>query len=432
MFVAALSGFTQKEIRAAEDHVPEGITMQTEFRPGFGDPLGLFKKTIGRVVLVHTTETLGYWAENDLPLYMKDTVVTPEEGLALLQFLDESTISVAEDSELVINRFIFDPDKLDRSTFLNMKSGKSRFWVKKLQDYTRSDFKVKTKTLIAGVRGSDFVIEVRQDSTEVFALEDTVLEIISLAAPGKVVVLRSFEKARVDEGREVSAIEKITPAEASRLRQELPMPFDRDVMDAAGIFKTEGKGKAEAEEEEKKQPAAAEVAKAGQAAPDVAVKKEIIPTDETGAAPAPASQEQTAPRLQPAGEVYQAEEAAAEVAVKEEVVPTEEGEEQASVPEEMAPLLDLGRETVILIAEEDLATPVPVDEVGAAGQPPATDWFSRSLTLDPGVYPDIADIPLADAGGQVPGEDILQPLIETEIIGPLPGFDQIPLPGGTP
>lgn len=408
MFVAALSGFTQKEIMAAEDHVPEGIIMQTEFRPGFGDPLGLFKKTIGRVVLVHTAETLGYWAESDLPLYMKDRVVTPLEGLALLQFLDESTISVAEDSELVINRFIFDPDKLDRSTFLNMKSGKSRFWVKKLQDYTRSDFKVKTKTLIAGVRGSDFVIEVRQDSTEVFALEDTVLEIISLAAPGKVVVLRSFEKVRVDEGREVSPIEKITPAEASRLRQELPMPFDRDVMDAAGIFKTEGKGKAEAEEEDKKQPAAAEVAIAGQAAP------------------APAEQEEAAQRLQPAEEVYQAEEAAAEVVVKEEVVPTEEGEEKTLVPDEVAPLLDLGRETVILISEEDLATPVPVDEAGTAGQPPATDWFSRSLTLDPGVYPDIADIPLADAGGQVQGEDILQSLIETNIIGILPG------PPGTP
>lgn len=240
LVLVVIPGFAPNQTSAAEDHVPDGITMQEEFKPGFGEPLGIFKKTIGKVLLIHSSDTLGYWTEKDLPLYMKDTIITPEGGLALLQFLDESTISVAEDSELIINRFIFDPDKFDRSTFLNLNTGKARFWVKKLKGYTRSEFKVKTKTLIAGVRGSDFVIEAGPDYTEVIALDDTVLEIISLGAPNKIIVLRAFEKIRVGANGEVSPIEKISPAEAAKLRNDLPMPFDRDVLDAARIFETEG------------------------------------------------------------------------------------------------------------------------------------------------------------------------------------------------
>jgi len=232
---------TAASISRAEtpDYVPEGVVMQDVFAPGFGDALGIFKKTVGRVVLIHAKDTLGYWAETDLPLYMKDTVITPEEGLALLQFLDDSTISVAADSELIINRFIFDPDKFDRSTFLSMQNGRARFWVKKLKDYARSEFKVKTKTLIAGVRGSDFVIVVSPRGTQVYALDDTILELISLADPSRVITLHSYESVSVNEGEPAGAIEKISPQEAARLRGELPMPFDRDVMEAAGIFESE-------------------------------------------------------------------------------------------------------------------------------------------------------------------------------------------------
>ena len=406
LLVVVLLGPTAAE--ASEGHVPEGVTMQEMFKPGYGDTLGIFKKALGRVVLIHATDTLGYWAETELPLYMKDKIITPEEGLALLQFLDESTISVAAESELIINRFIFDPSKLDRSTFLNMKSGKSRFWVKKLQGFTRSEFKVKTKTMVAGVRGSDFVLIAGPSFTEVMALDDTVLEIVSLAAPDKVIVLRSFEKVRVDEGQEVSPIEKITPAEAARIKNELPMPFDKDVMDAAGIFKTEGT--VDSEEEDEKQQA----------------------TEEGGVSPVVSEKDETAPSKQPTEEVSQAGQAAAEVAVKKETVPTEEDE--TPVQDEMAPILDVGGKPVILIAEEDLEPVLSDDEVNnLLTKETDMDWFDKALINNPGDKVDIAAVPTGSGAGddvviENVKETIAEDIIQDAILAPLPGLPGLPGP----
>ena len=329
LLVLLPTGFSRAETPV---HVPEGIEMQEVFAPGFGDTLGIFQKAVGQVVLIHAQDSLGYWAATDLPLYMKDTVITPEDGLALLQFLDDSTISVAADSELIINRFIFDPEKFDRSGFLSMNTGRGRFWVKKLEGYTRSEFKVKTKTLIAGVRGSDFVIVVSPRGTQVYALDDTVLELISLADPSRVIVLRSNQSVRVNEGEPAGPIENISPEEAARLKSELPMPFDRDVLESAGIFESE-KTVSPEREETKERPG-------------------------------------------------------------EEVVGTEEGTPGAIPGREpgIGALLQISGETIILIPEEDLVPPDPPAE--GAGGPPPPDFigFATEGSQGPGGLAAMGDV----------------------------------------
>ena len=395
LLVGALNfGITETE--ASDGHVPDGITMQEMFKPGYGETLGVFKKTLGKVVLVHATDTMGYWAVNELPLYMKDKIVTPEEGLALLQFLDESTISVAEDSELIINRFIFDPSKLDRSTFLNMKSGKSRFWVKKLKGYTRSEFKVKTKTMVAGVRGSDFVVEVGNGFTNVTALDDTVLELVSLKAPDKVIILKSFEKARVESGQEVSPIEEVSPAEAAKIKSELPMPFERDALDAAGIFETEGK--VDPDDEETQEQVIEEVE--GKSTEEASVKKETVPTE--------------------------VEESDTDVAVKEETVATETGTGQELVEtpildvEGVSPILDVGG-GLVLIPEDTLEDPEPYLALSTETQSPEIQWFDETLTFNPGDEPSISDTTQT-------GSSILQPPPPADVLVPLPGLPGLPSP----
>jgi hypothetical protein len=38
----------RSETVASESHVPEGLTMQVEFNPGIGEPLGVFKRPSAR------------------------------------------------------------------------------------------------------------------------------------------------------------------------------------------------------------------------------------------------------------------------------------------------------------------------------------------------------------------------------------------------
>jgi hypothetical protein len=309
---------------------------------------------------------------------------------------------------------------LDRSTFLNMKSGKSRFWVKKLKDYTRSEFKVKTKTMVAGVRGSDFVIEVGKGFTNVTALDDTVLEIVSLKSPDKIIVLRSFEKARVESGQDVSPIEKITPAEAARIKQELPMPFERDVLQAAGIFETEGK--VDPDEEETKEQVVEEVE--GKSTAAASVKKETVPTEE-GVSPALAEKGEPAPRLQSTEEVFEAEKPDTEVAVKEETVATEEGETQEVVDtpildvEGVSPVLDVGG-GLIIIPEDILEDPEPYLALSTETQSPEINWFDETLTFNPGDEPSISDTTQTGSG--------LQPPPPADVLVPLPGLPSLPGP----
>ena len=204
--------------------LPADLVMQDGFKPGFGVDVGLVQRTTDGVVLIHAQDMVGYWAKINLPVFMKDAIITPTDGRAILLFEDESTVAISADTKLVINRSIYDPDKKERSSFLGMTVGKARFFIKKLPGFAHSEFKVKTKTLVAGVRGSDFVIEAYQDHTVVSTLGDTELELTRLAVPEEVTVLHSFERIRISEGEAPSAIEKITPVEADSLKKELPLP----------------------------------------------------------------------------------------------------------------------------------------------------------------------------------------------------------------
>jgi hypothetical protein len=202
--------------------LPEGFKILTDFKPGMGKSVGRVHEARGEVVLIHAQENLGYSASTETPIFMQDTVITQENSRAVLQFLDKSTLSIAASTRLVINRAVYDPENQDRSTFLGLPMGKIRFLIKKLPGFSRSEFKVKTKTVVAGVRGSDFVIIASDRSTEIIALDHTVLEVMSLAEPGKYVVITTNQRVLVNAGQPVSKVESISPEKAKQLRQEFP------------------------------------------------------------------------------------------------------------------------------------------------------------------------------------------------------------------
>jgi hypothetical protein len=125
-----------------------------------------------------------------------------------------------------------------RSTFINMALGKARFWAKKLANFRRSKFRVKSLTAVVGVRGSEWIqivtkvpaplaaneevikvpaLAANEDatrfSTRVIALEDTILEVVSTAAPEELpVILKDFEQIEVLQD-EVPFEKEMAPSE---------------------------------------------------------------------------------------------------------------------------------------------------------------------------------------------------------------------------
>lgn len=204
-----------------EPMLPDGLVIEDIFKPGFGAPVGKVQLVQGEVVIMHADMPSGYLAQEDLPLFKGDTIITLEKGRIRFELNDESVLTLASRTKLVINRSVYDPTKKSRSSFLGMSLGKARFWVVKLMDFTRSEFRVKTRTAVMGVRGSDFIITATASSTEVTALEDTRLEIVSLSAPEvKPTLLTDFERVVVEEGGFPSEVEKLSPEEIELVEKE--------------------------------------------------------------------------------------------------------------------------------------------------------------------------------------------------------------------
>lgn len=207
---------------SAQSDIPEGLIMQKTYEPGPGASVGKILLVQGRVVLMHSDKLRGYLAKKDLPVFKGDTIVTSRRGRVRFKLDDGSVLSMASATTMVINRSIYDPEKKNRASFVSMGEGKARFFIRKLSSFKKSEFKVKTKTAILGVRGSDFIVRSTEKSTEVTALKNTVLEIVSIAnLEESPVVITDFERTVVDEGELPSEIFKVTIDEIKQMMMDV-------------------------------------------------------------------------------------------------------------------------------------------------------------------------------------------------------------------
>jgi hypothetical protein len=220
--------------------IPENVTIAEGFEPGIGEPVGKILMVNGEAVIIHADASRAYRVRKDLPLYNSDAVVTRAKARLRISLNDGSMTTLAADTRLIISKSDYDPEKKDRSAFLGMEAGKARFWAVKMKDFKNSEFKVKTKTAVAGVRGSDFVIIASDVLTEVTTLKDTTLDLISLAQPdAEPVLLSDFMRSRVGEGKLPTAAEKVQMEEIERLMKEFL--FAGETYDPDQMVKSQGK-----------------------------------------------------------------------------------------------------------------------------------------------------------------------------------------------
>jgi len=171
------------EEKSSEPLLPEGFKIEDTFKPGIGLPVGKVLLVQGEVVTIHQNESTGFYTKKDQSLFEGDKIVTLEKGRIRIKLNDGSIITLASETKIVINKSDYDPDKKGRSSFIGMDEGKARFLIKKMVDYKNDEFNVKTKTAVAGVRGSEFIITATEFLTEIITLKDTRLEVLSLAMP---------------------------------------------------------------------------------------------------------------------------------------------------------------------------------------------------------------------------------------------------------
>jgi len=201
--------------------LPENLPILDDFKAGLGKPIGLVQRVKGEAVVMHADVFEGYRLREGLLLYKGDTLMTLEKGRVRIKLNDGSLLSQSSNTNITLNKSVYDRNKKTRSSFLGMALGKARFLVSKLFSFKRSEFKVKTPTAVCGVRGSDFALEVTADVTRATAFENTEIELISLVDPeAPPVVLTDFMTSSVFRDKLPTVPERLPEIEIERIKQQ--------------------------------------------------------------------------------------------------------------------------------------------------------------------------------------------------------------------
>lgn len=135
-----------------------------------------------------------------LPIQSMDTVRTGA-GRVKIVFVDNSTVSVTEQSKLVIDTFVYDPNPKKSKMALKFASGTVRFATGG-KGMPKSNINLRTPSATIAVRGTDFTSTVDDFGKSLIILlpepDGTVGEITVSNAAGSVVLTRAFQATMVN------------------------------------------------------------------------------------------------------------------------------------------------------------------------------------------------------------------------------------------
>ena len=94
----------------------------------------------------------------DPPILHGDTIISETKSNAQLLFLDQTVLTLGEDSELTIDEFIYDPSSHEGSFVSNVKSGTVKFITGQISNNNPDNLEVKIPLGTLGARGTEFVV----------------------------------------------------------------------------------------------------------------------------------------------------------------------------------------------------------------------------------------------------------------------------------
>ena len=107
--------------------------------------------------------------EVDTPVKMRDLIQTLK-GRADIKFVDDTKVSVTEYSKLLIDEFVYNPEKKTGKLSLKAALGTIRYSSGKIAKNSRKNVKIKSPTASVSVRGTDFTMNVQEDGASSFIL----------------------------------------------------------------------------------------------------------------------------------------------------------------------------------------------------------------------------------------------------------------------
>tara|TARA_B100000686_G_scaffold249087_1_gene259023 strand:+ start:1121 stop:1699 length:579 start_codon:yes stop_codon:yes gene_type:complete len=95
---------------------------------------------------------------NGSKIFYGDTIISEEQSNAQILFLDQSVLTLGENTELTIDEFIYDPSSHEGSFVSNVKSGTVKFITGQISKKNPDNLEVKIPSGTLGARGTEFVV----------------------------------------------------------------------------------------------------------------------------------------------------------------------------------------------------------------------------------------------------------------------------------
>ncbi len=141
-----------------------------------------------------------------------DIIRTKSGGKAQIQFKDDSVLTIAPDSRVALNEYVYEPENNQRQASIKIFHGLVHTVVNKVFKKEKPDFTVETQTAVIGVRGTDYFTLVSPAISDIYNNSGTT-EVRNIFAeiPGQVKL----------QGKEYTQVSRNLPP-------TLPLPLTTD------------------------------------------------------------------------------------------------------------------------------------------------------------------------------------------------------------
>ena len=129
------------------------------------DVIGVISAGIGDI-----TNQKNEKLETGSKIYFGDTIIVKAQSNAQILLLDETALTVGEQSELTIDDFIYDPKSKVGKIVSNIKIGTVRIITGEISNQNPDNLEVNIPTGSVGARGTEFVVVTESDKKSTVVL----------------------------------------------------------------------------------------------------------------------------------------------------------------------------------------------------------------------------------------------------------------------
>ena len=95
---------------------------------------------------------------NGSKIFFGDTIISKSQSNAQILFLDQTVLTLGEETELTIDEFVYDPNSQEGSFVSTVKSGTVKFITGQISKKNPDNLEVKVPAGTLGARGTEFVV----------------------------------------------------------------------------------------------------------------------------------------------------------------------------------------------------------------------------------------------------------------------------------